>query len=48
MMSTMFLVALGGAIGAALRFAWGAAVLRLTGPAEFPLAILSVNVVGSS
>ncbi|MEM7519959.1 MAG: fluoride efflux transporter CrcB [Pseudomonadota bacterium] len=47
MISTVFLVALGGAIGAALRFVWGAAMLRLTGPVDFPLAILSVNVVGS-
>lgn len=47
MFSTMLLVALGGAIGAALRFLSGIAVLRLTGQAEFPLAILSVNVVGS-
>ena len=47
MFSTVFLVALGGAIGAALRFLSGVAVLRLTGPAEFPLAIIGVNVVGS-
>ncbi len=43
----MLLVALGGAIGAALRFLSGVAVMRLTGPAEFPLAILTVNVIGS-
>jgi CrcB protein len=47
MFSTVLLVALGGAIGAALRFLSGVAVLRLTGPAEFPLAIISVNVAGS-
>ncbi|KIN70630.1 Protein CrcB-like protein [Sulfitobacter noctilucae] len=47
MFSTLFLVALGGAIGACLRFLSGAAMLRLTGPADFPLAILSVNVAGS-
>ena len=47
MFSTMLLVALGGAIGAALRFLAGVAVLRLTGPADFPLAIITVNVVGS-
>ncbi len=47
MFSTVLLVALGGAIGAALRFLSGVAILRLTGPAEFPLAIMSVNVVGS-
>ncbi|TMM49439.1 fluoride efflux transporter CrcB [Sulfitobacter sabulilitoris] len=47
MISTFALVALGGAVGATLRFASGLAVLRLTGPQDFPLAILSVNVVGS-
>ena len=47
MFSTTLLVALGGAIGAALRFLSGLALLRLTGPQEFPLAILSVNVLGS-
>jgi CrcB protein len=47
MFSTLVLVAIGGAIGAALRFLSGVAILRLTGPAEFPLAIISVNVVGS-
>lgn len=47
MISTLSLVALGGAIGAALRFLSGVAMLRLTGPQDFPLAILSVNVVGS-
>lgn len=47
MFSTMLLVALGGAMGAALRFMSGVAVLRLTGPADFPLAIIAVNVIGS-
>ncbi|NNE52855.1 MAG: fluoride efflux transporter CrcB [Sulfitobacter sp.] len=47
MFSTTLLVALGGAIGAALRFLSGTAMLRLTGPQEFPLAILTVNVIGS-
>ena len=47
MISTLSLVALGGAIGAALRFLSGVAMLRLTGPSEFPIAILSVNVIGS-
>ena len=47
MISTCPLVALGGAIGAALRFLSGVAVLRLTGPQDFPLAILTVNVSGS-
>ena len=47
MFSTMLLVAFGGALGAALRFLSGVAVLRLTGPAEFPVAIITVNVIGS-
>ena len=47
MFSTTLLVALGGAIGAALRFLSGTAMLRLTGPQEFPLAIMTVNVIGS-
>ncbi|MGJ8545794.1 MAG: fluoride efflux transporter CrcB [Sulfitobacter sp.] len=47
MISTLSLVALGGAIGAGLRFLAGTAMLRLTGPAEFPLAVLLVNVAGS-
>ena len=47
MISTVSLVALGGAIGAACRYLLGAGVMRLTGPSEFPLAILSVNIIGS-
>lgn len=47
MFSTLLLVSLGGAIGAALRFLSGVAVMRLTGPAEFPVAIITVNVLGS-
>lgn len=47
MISTLLLVALGGAIGSALRFSVGVMMLRLTGPQEFPLAIITVNVIGS-
>ncbi len=47
MLSTLSLVALGGAIGASLRWLSGVAILRLTGPSDFPLAIISVNVIGS-
>lgn len=47
MFLTVLLVALGGAIGAALRFLSGVAMLRLTGPSEFPLPIITVNVLGS-
>lgn len=47
MISTVSLVALGGAIGAACRFLVGVFVLRVAGAAEFPLAIVTVNVIGS-
>lgn len=47
MFSTLLLVAFGGALGAVLRFLSGAAILRLTGPSDFPVAIIAVNVVGS-
>ena len=47
MISTVSLIALGGAIGAACRYLLGVVVMRLTGPADFPLAILSVNIIGS-
>lgn len=47
MMNTLILVATGGALGASLRYLWGLGVLRLTGPAEFPLAILGANILGS-
>ncbi len=46
MIMTFLQVALGGAIGAVLRFGTGLAMLRVTGPG-FPLGVLSVNVVGS-
>ena len=47
MFSTLSLVALGGAIGASLRWLTGVAVLRALGPSDFPLAIITVNVIGS-
>ncbi len=46
MFMTFLQVALGGAIGAVLRFGTGLAVLRVAGQG-FPLAILTVNVIGS-
>jgi CrcB protein len=46
MIWTTLQVALGGALGAALRFLAGLGVLRLTGPG-FPYAIVSVNILGS-
>ncbi len=47
MITTLSLVALGGAIGASLRWLTGVAVLRALGPSDFPLAIITVNVIGS-
>lgn len=47
MVSTVSLVALGGAIGAVLRYTTGVGVHRLLGPHNFPLATLTVNIVGS-
>lgn len=41
------LVALGGGIGAWLRYATGIAIARTAGPLAFPWATLSVNVLGS-
>lgn len=46
MIMTILHVALGGAIGAVLRFGTGLALVRVTGPG-FPLAILTVNILGS-
>ncbi|MEO1556141.1 MAG: fluoride efflux transporter CrcB [Pseudomonadota bacterium] len=47
MFTTLSSVALGGAIGASLRWLAGVAVLRVFGRTEFPVAILTVNVLGS-
>lgn len=47
MLTTLSLVALGGAIGATLRYLTGVGVLRMFGHGDFPLAIITVNVVGS-
>ncbi|MBK0329668.1 fluoride efflux transporter CrcB [Rhodobacteraceae bacterium F11138] len=47
MMTTVSLVALGGAIGAALRYLTGIGVLRLLGHQDFPVAVMIVNVLGS-
>lgn len=46
MLMTTLQVALGGAIGAALRFLSGMGIAKLVG-SGFPFAILSVNVIGS-
>ena len=47
MMQSVTMVALGGAIGASLRYLAGLGVVRLLGHTPFPLAILTVNVLGS-
>lgn len=47
MLSTLFAVASGGAIGASLRYLAGVAVMRVIGHTGFPVAILAVNVIGS-
>ena len=47
MIATLSYVALGGALGASLRWLWGMWVLRLAGPQDMPIAILSANVLGS-
>lgn len=46
MIMSFLQVALGGAIGAALRYGAGLAVIRAAG-SGFPLAIIAVNVLGS-
>ncbi|MCY4334376.1 MAG: fluoride efflux transporter CrcB [Litoreibacter sp.] len=46
MFMTTLQVAIGGAIGAALRFLLGHAVFKAAGPG-FPLGVLSVNILGS-
>ncbi|MBS1301448.1 fluoride efflux transporter CrcB [Loktanella sp. SALINAS62] len=46
MISAGFLVALGGAVGAVLRWLTGVCALRLIGPG-FPWGTLAVNVLGS-
>jgi len=47
MMASVLQVALGGALGAVLRYLTGIGVSRLAGHAPFPLATLGVNVLGS-
>lgn len=47
MIFTTLQVAFGGAIGAALRFLAGVGIYRVIGHGAFPVAIVSVNVLGS-
>lgn len=46
-MIAVFQVALGGAIGAVLRYLTGLGMLRVFGHGGFPLSILTVNIIGS-
>jgi len=47
MFSTLSLVAVGGAIGATCRYLAGLGLIRLLGHHPFPVAVLSVNIIGS-
>ncbi|MEJ6390864.1 fluoride efflux transporter CrcB [Gymnodinialimonas ulvae] len=46
-MTAILQVALGGAIGAVLRYLTGVGMIRLFGAGAFPLPILTVNIIGS-
>ena len=47
MLTSLSMVALGGAVGASLRYLLGIAILRGFGHTGFPVAILTANVIGS-
>lgn len=47
MFTTLLQVALGGAIGASLRYSAGIMIVRSLGHNPFPVAIIAVNVIGS-
>ncbi|AHM03971.1 Protein crcB-like protein [Roseibacterium elongatum DSM 19469] len=47
MFSTVLQVALGGAIGASLRYLTGVGLVRAFGHLAFPLGVITVNVLGS-
>ncbi len=46
-MTALFQVALGGALGAVLRYLTGLGVLRLFGATPLPLGVLTVNILGA-
>ncbi len=48
MLATLLQVAAGGAAGSVLRYAAGLAIGRVPAPGGFPLAVLTVNVLGSA
>ena len=47
MLGNLISVAVGGAVGASLRYLTGIGVVRLLGHSPFPVAIMLVNVLGS-
>jgi CrcB protein len=47
MITPVFQVALGGAIGAVLRYVTGIGLVRMFGHTAMPLGVLTVNVAGS-
>lgn len=47
MFNTLISVALGGALGASIRYLFTVGLYRLVGTTSFPVAILAVNVIGS-
>ncbi|MDE3079826.1 MAG: fluoride efflux transporter CrcB [Paracoccaceae bacterium] len=47
MFGTVLQVALGGAVGASLRYLAGVAILRNFGSHPFPLGVIAVNILGS-
>ncbi|WP_291736103.1 fluoride efflux transporter CrcB, partial [Leisingera sp. F5] len=47
MISSVSMVALGGAIGAVCRYLAGLGIIRVLGHHDFPVAVITVNVIGS-
>jgi len=47
MLPTVLQVALGGALGASARYGVGVAVVRTLGHLNFPLGVMTVNIIGS-
>lgn len=46
-MTSVSMVAIGGAVGAVCRYLAGQGVIRLLGHHDFPVAVLMVNILGS-
>lgn len=46
-MTSVSMVAVGGAVGAVCRYLAGLGVIRLLGHHDFPVAVLMVNILGS-